>query len=427
MAGPSRRTRVGRTRVGRIRVGRLNVAAALIALFALVVTTGCSGPRAQWQDAGGRPAGTPAPQAAKLTFSHENNASGISPAEPITVAVDDGRLTSVALTNAEGKEVTGEYDAAKTSWKSSEPLGYDKAYTLVVSSTGDDGKTVQETRTFTTLKPSNFTLPYLRANSGVLLDGGTFGVGQPIVIWFDEAITDRAAAVSSLTVTTDPPTIGAWRWLNNHEVHWRPQEYWQSGTKVTVAAKVYGVNLGNGLYGQEDRTASFTIGQSKIAIADASTKQMEVYIGGALVRTIPVSMGKNGGEYAPNGNYIDFRTQSGPHVVMGKAEVVRMTSASYGLTDPNSPNYYDTPVKKAVHISGDGEYVHLADWNIPQHGYSNTSHGCINVAPEHIYWFYDTFGVGDVVDVRNTGRNLPLGNGISDWVLSWAEWSAPQT
>ena len=48
-------------------------------------------------------------------------------------------------------------------------------------------------------------MPYLRANVSTLLDGGTFGVGQPVVVWFDEPIKDKAAAERTLTVTTDPP------------------------------------------------------------------------------------------------------------------------------------------------------------------------------------------------------------------------------
>jgi lipoprotein-anchoring transpeptidase ErfK/SrfK len=409
---------------------RWRIVAALASVLALTVTAACgSGVEAEWQSAGG---GREAPaHAARLTISHQNNAADVSPVQPVSVQVTGGHLTAVSLTNADGKEIQGTYDAQKTSWTSSEVLGYDKAYTLSVTSTGEDGKQVHETRTFTTLKPANFTLPYLRANPAVLLDGGTFGVGQPIVVWFDETITDKAAAERALTVTSDPPTVGGWHWLNAKEVHWRPKDYWVPGTKVTVTAKVYGAHLGDGLYGQEDRSASFTIGPSKIAIADAATKRMVVYINGSQVTDIngydvsagiPVSLGMNAGETAPNGAYVDFRTSTGPHVVMGKYEVVRMTSASYGLTDPTSPNFYDSQVRKAVHISGDGEYVHLADWNIPQHGYANTSHGCINVAPAYIFWFYDTFGPGDVVDVRNTGKQLQLGNGIADWVLSWEEW-----
>jgi len=413
------------------RIGPSRSVSAVIAVLMVALVAGCTGSPAS---PGGSNGGTP-PGPAKLTFAQADQAT-VSPADPITVEVTDGTLDSVSLANADGKEVAGGFDDGHKLWKNAEVLGYGKAYTITAKSTGTDGKSVEETRTFTTVKPDNYTLPYLRANATTLLDGGTFGVGQPAVVWFDEPVTDRAAAERAITVTTDPPAIGAFHWINDNEVHWRTKEYWTPGTKVTVSAKVYGVKLGNGLYGQEDRTASFTVGPSKIAVVDDTTKRMKVYVDGAQVTNIngtditagiPVSLGQNGGEKAPNGNYVDFRTQSGPHVVLGKAEEVRMTSASYGLTDKSSPNYYDSLVKKAVQISGDGEYVHLADWNIPQHGVADTSHGCVNVAPAFIFWFYDTFGAGDIVDVQNTGRALPLGNGISDWVHSWDEWSKRTT
>ena len=83
-----------------------------------------------------------------------------------------------------------------------------------------------------------------------------------------------------------------------------------------------------------------------------------------------------------------------------------MTSASFGITDKNHPNYYDERIKKSIRISGAGEFVHLADWNIPAHGVRNTSHGCINVAPAYIFWFYEQFGAGDIVDVKNTPKRL---------------------
>ena len=93
-----------------------------------------------------------------------------------------------------------------------------------------------------------------------------------------------------------------------------------------------------------------------------------------------------------------------------------------GITDPHSPNFYDETIRKTLRISGAGEFVHLADWNIPQHGKANTSHGCINVAPAYIYWFYNTFGAGDIVDVRNTGRQLNVRDGLGDWVMPWDQW-----
>jgi len=426
MVGPQSRS------MRRVRSGA-RVFGVVAALAALGVTTACSGSGATWQAAGvaGGPSSS-APTPSELTVSLAADATNVSPADPVTVSISNGSLQSVTLTNADGKAVNGDFDAAKSTWKNSEVLGYNKTYTLTVSGLGTDGKQQTTTRTFTTLKPKNMTLPYLRANVGTLLNGGTFGVGQPVTVWFDEPITDKAAAERTLSVTTDPPgVVGGWYWMDSHEVHWRPQQYWTPGTKVTVKAAVYGKDLGGGLYGQEDESATFTIGHSHIAIADHDTKMMKVYIDGAQVTNvaghdvtagIPISMGKGGHEVQPSGVDVNFSTNSGPHVVTLKYDVYRMTSASFGITDPKSKNFYDTNIKKAIRISGDGEFVHLADWNIPQQGHTNTSHGCINVAPTYINWFYDIFGAGDVVDITNTGKQLDKRNGLGDWVVPWADW-----
>jgi lipoprotein-anchoring transpeptidase ErfK/SrfK len=410
---------------------QLGVIASVVIASVLVlsVTAACGG--AEWQSPGAKGDSTPETAPTEFVVSHAADAKDVSPADPVTVAIKEGTLESVTLANAGGKQVAGEFDAGKTAWKSSEDLGYGKTYTLTIVGVGPDGRRGEDKRSFSTIKPKNFALPYLRANVATLLDKGTFGVGQPIVVWFDEPIKDKAAAERTLTVTTDPPVVGAWYWLDSREVHWRPKEYWPAGTKVEVEVEVYGKDLGGGVYGQENRKASFTIGRSKIAIADSNTKHMKIYIDGKQVTTIngidvtqgvPISMGKTGTEQAPNGTVVDFRTHSGPHVVTTKHEVYHMTSASYGIIDPASPNYYDEEIKKSIRISGDGEFLHLADWNIPAHGVENTSHGCVNIAPSYIFWIYDTFGAGDIVDVRNTGKNLDVRNGLGDWMLSWEQW-----
>jgi lipoprotein-anchoring transpeptidase ErfK/SrfK len=403
----------------------------MLGVLAVGGTTACGG--AQWRAPGQTGGGgeSPPPAASALEVQPAANAKNVSPVAPITVEIANGQLETVSVTNADGREVKGEFDAAKSTWTNSEDLGYNKTYKITVVGVGADGQRHESASSFTTVKPKNFTLPYLRANVGTLLDGGTFGVGQPIVAWFDEPIKDKAEAERSLSVTTDPVVEGAWRWMDGREAHWRPKTYWPAGTKVTVEAKVYGKHLGDGLWGQEDRKASFTIGKSKIAIADSNTKRMKVYIDGKLVtringrdvtKGIPISMGKGGTTTGAGGRVIDFWTRSGPHVVTLKYDVYRMTSASFGITDKNHPDYYDEKIKKSIRISGAGEFVHLADWNIPAHDVRNTSHGCINVAPAYIYWFFDQFGAGDIVDVKNTARKLTLTDGLGDWVLSWDTW-----
>ena len=87
---------------------------------------------------------------------------------------------------------------------------------------------------------------------------------------------------------------GSWYWVDDQNAHWRPEHYFAPGTAVTVSADLYGAQLGGGLYGQEDSRVSFKIGNSHISVADDATKQVSVFDNGALVRTMPTSMGMGG-------------------------------------------------------------------------------------------------------------------------------------
>lgn len=55
-------------------------------------------------------------------------------------------------------------------------------------------------------------------------------------------------------------------------------------------------------------------------------------------------------------------------------------------------------------------------------GYSNVSHGCVGLSTDNAYWLFQNSRVGDVIDVRNTGRPQDLGNGITEWNVAWKSW-----
>ncbi len=131
--------------------------------------------------------------------------------------------------------------------------------------------------TFKTQSPENLTMPYLLPG-----DGEVVGIGQPIAVRFDENIPNRVAAQRAIKVTTNPPVEGAFYWLNNREVRWRPADFWKPGTTVDVEVNTYGVDLGDGLFGQENLTTHFTIGDEMIATADDDTKMLT---SGAMVRS----------------------------------------------------------------------------------------------------------------------------------------------
>lgn len=363
----------------------------------------------------------PAP-AARLTETPRNGTQGVNPVAPVSVKVSDGTLTSVAMTNSEGKSVKGEMSADKRSWQVAEDLGYGKAYTVTAKAVNAEGKPAERTSQFTTLMPGNMTMPYLDSTGGNALQAGaTYGVGMVVSVHFDEPIGDRAAAERALTVTTSPHQEGSWYWMDDQNVHWRPRNYYQPGTKVTVTANVYGVQVGPGLYGESDISTWFKIGASHVSVADDRTKIVTVYQNGKVVRHMPTSMGKGGSEVV-KGKTITFWTQPGTYTVLDQDNPVRMDSRSFGL--PLNEGGYNTLVYWATRISTDGIYVHSAPWSVWAQGNTNVSHGCLNVSPQNAEWFYKWSRPGDVVQVKHTG-GAPLEvwqNG--DWSVPWSQWMA---
>jgi lipoprotein-anchoring transpeptidase ErfK/SrfK len=383
--------------------------------------------KAAWANGGASPgagggAGGGGGVPAKLTITPAADTKDVPPTSQVTVAIDNGTLNTVTVA-AGGKNLDGKLSEDKKSWTSSGTLSYGQTYTVTVAGADGGGKDVSQSSTFTTLKPTAVAGVTFQANPmAALKNGGTYGIGQPVIVFFSKAVKNQDAAEQAMKVTTSPEVEGKWHWVTNQSAHWRPEKYWVKGTTVKVSVNVLGVDLGGGVYGGGNSSANFSIGPSRIAIADSNTHQMECYIDGQMVKKIPISMGKGGSTTGSKGETIDFFTRSGVHVLLTKEPVVTMSSASYGITDKNNPNYYEEKIKLACRISLSGEYVHLADWNIPSQGKANTSHGCINVAPANAQWFYDTFDTGDVVEVRNTPKNLPLTDGLGDWTIAWSQW-----
>ena len=343
----------------------------------------------------------------KLTASVTDGAVGVAVDAPVTVSAEDGVLGAVTMVNAAGEQVTGKLSPDGLTWSTAEPLGYNKRYTLNAQSLGLGGVTSRQF-TFKTHSPQNLTMPYLLPN-----DGEVVGVGQPVAIRFDENIPDRLAAQKAITITTSPPVEGAFYWLSNRELRWRPQNYWKPGTTVDVAVNTYGVNLGNGLFGQDSVTSHFTIGDEVIATADDSTKTVTVRRNGEIVKTMPTSMGKN-----------STPTNNGTYIVGDRYTHIVMDSSTYGVP-VNSPNGYRTEVDWATQISYSGIFVHSAPWSVGSQGYSNTSHGCLNVSPSNAQWFYNNTKRGDIVQVVNTvGSTLPGTDGLGDWNIPWEQWKA---
>jgi lipoprotein-anchoring transpeptidase ErfK/SrfK len=358
-----------------------------------------------------------------LTITPVTGASEVSPIEPVTVTAVNATLESVSLGAEGGPSIPGELDAGRTTWRSSEPLSYNKSYRVTARGMGTNGTPIEQTVAFTTLKPSGTMGVNFQANAlTALRNGDEYGVAQVVIVRFGQAPADRVAALAAIKVTSDPLVEGRWHWVDSRTAHYRPENFWAKGTKVTASAQLYGVHLGKGIYGAQNKTVSFSIGASRIAIADNATHYMRILVDGEQVKNVPISMGKDGYVVTSDGSKVYFPTRSGTHVVMTREPEVRMTSASYGVIDPKDPNYYDEIIKLCCRISYSGEFVHSAPWSVWAQGKQNVSHGCINVGPANAQWFFDNFRLGDPVIVQGTGRPQGIGDSAGAvWDVPWSE------
>jgi lipoprotein-anchoring transpeptidase ErfK/SrfK len=343
----------------------------------------------------------------KLLSPVKDGDVGVSPGMPMTFKVDDGKFTNVTLLNPQNTPVGGALAADGRSWETAEMLDYGKTYRLRAEAIGLGGASAT-VLSFTTSSPDNQTHPYLLPGEGEVV-----GIGQPVAVQFDENIPDRKAVQNAIKITTEPAVEGAFYWVNNREVRWRPENFWASGTKVTIDVNVYGKDLGNGLFGQDDIHAFFTVGDATVFTADDNTKQVTVEQNGQVVRTMPTSMGKD-----------STPTDNGIYTVSDRFDHIIMDSSTYGVP-VSSPNGYKTPVDYATRISYSGIFFHSAPWSVGQQGYSNTSHGCLNLSPANALWVYQNAKRGDITIIKNTvGGTLSGADGLGDWNIPWPEWKA---
>lgn len=378
---------------------RKSVGALIIPLIAALSLVGCTIDGGDGQGHSLEPAAVEK-QAPEVSVA--DGATKVSPAVPVVVKALGGTLADVTMKNQDGKVVKGEFSDDKKSWKTAEVLGYYRTYTV----TAKDSNGLESAVKFETQSPAGTAHVNLSP-----FEGANVGVGQTIGMRFSTPIQDRKAAQEAITITTEPKVEGAFYWLNDYEVRWRPEKYWDPGTHVSVKANIYGADLGGGIHGSEDNATEFTIAGGYSAVVDDHTKTMTIYDGDNVINTMPVSLGSS-----------RWPTPNGIYVVGDSYPEMIMDSASFGLSMADGG--YKTPVKYATQLSYSGIFVHAAPWSVWAQGSQNTSHGCVNVSMENAAWFQQHFKRGDVVTIQNTiGGPFSGFDGLGDWNIPWAEWS----
>ena len=354
---------------------------------------------------GPAPTPTAAPARVSLALASGDPGTGTSPRPRFLVQVTGGEVEGVQVTTPDGAVVPLSADG--DAWAPDAPLPLGADLTATATARGDDGARATARLAFSVVGEDRAARAKLMP-----LDGEVVGVGMPVVVMLTaEVLPEQRQALTDAIVLEGADGVeGAWRWIAADRVHWRPREYWPSGTQVRVRVPLTQLDLGGGRWGAEDRDITFTIGDSHVSVAAADTHQMTTWVNGAVARTIPISAGREDADPA-------FVTRSGVHLVSEKYADYLMDGATVGLD-------YETQVKWATRIANSGEFVHGAPWSVPSQGRANVSHGCINASEPDAKWFHDLSLRGDVVEVVGTDRPLELTNGLGDWTLPWEQWTA---
>ncbi len=379
------------------------LAALTICALAGLLATACSGGTSSTaaggsggssHSGGAKASKSAAPKLISITPADGSN--GVQPGQGITVTADHGKLTSVTVRGS-GGPVTGSMNAAHTTWHSKWTLGVSARYTVSASAAEPGGKPVTETSSFSTLRPA--------ATAQMMIFEGyhaKYGVGMPIMLTFSHPVTNKAAVERSLQITTSKPVVGAWSWDGSTSLSFRPREYWPANTQVSFTGHLNGVELAPGVYGDHTLTQQFTIGRSLIVVASTASHHMNLYRNGKLYRHWPISTGRPG-DNTPNGTYL----------TIDKGNPVLMKGPGYRIEVPWS-----------VRFTWTGDYLHDAYWSVGEQGFTNVSHGCVNMAPADAKAYYKMEYPGDPVTVTGSPRAGEWDNGWTQWFLTWPKFLA---
>ncbi|MDF3298206.1 L,D-transpeptidase [Streptomyces tropicalis] len=353
----------------------------------------------------------------KITPGDGTDNASINNAAKVTVS--QGALTAVTMTTTDGKPVAGQISADKTSWKPSAQLERATTYRIAASATDSKGRAAHENASFTTVAPAHSFIGSFTPDNG-----STVGVGMPVSVNFDKAITNKAAVQKGITVTSSSGQEVVGHWFGANRLDFRPEKYWTAGSTVTLKLSLDGVQGAQGVYGVQQKTVTFHIGRNQVSYVDAKTKQMKVTQDGKVVKTIPISAG------AP-----DHTTYQGQMVISEKFAQTRMNGATVGFKDGDGKGEYDIKdVPHAMRLTTSGTFIHGNYWGAPSvFGSTNTSHGCVGLQDKKgakdpntpAAWFFNHTLIGDVVVVSHTGdKTVAPDNGLNGWNLSWDQWKA---
>jgi lipoprotein-anchoring transpeptidase ErfK/SrfK len=350
-------------------------------------------PAAHGQGGGG--AKTVAGTGAQVSIVPANGSTNVKTSHGVSVTVTHGKIQNVTVTSNHGG-AGGTFSVLNSAWHTVWPLKPATNYTVTVTALSTSGKAVTSTSSFRTLSPgATFT-------ASTILGHQTYGVGIPIMINFSQAVDPRfrAGIEKAIDIKSSNPVVGAWYWDGGQTLDFRTRQYWPQYTKVSFNAHFNGAQIAPGVYGTSNLSQSFTIGRSLIGVTSTQTHQTLIYWGKHLYQKWPDSSGQPGMDTA-NGTYLTI--EKGNPVLM------------------SGQGYKNVPVFDSVRFTWSGNYYHSAPWSVGEQGFTNVSHGCVNLSPEHAAWYYARANPGDPITIIGSPASGQWDDGYTEWFLTWSQ------
>ncbi|MGW8379620.1 Ig-like domain-containing protein [Streptomyces sp. ODS28] len=409
----------------RARVIGGSAAGLAIVLVVLLLTLTTCGGGSGAEGNGKKPVGAEEdadkPSEAVVRISPGDDAKDVAPTGKLEVTAEKGKLTKVAVEDADGRPVDGKITEGGAAWRPAAHLSTGTRYSVRASAQDAEGRTATKKASFTTLKPKNPLLGRFTPE-----DGDKVGAGMPVSIEFNRPVEDRAAVEKAISVTADPKVRVEGHWFGDQRLDFRPEDYWAKGTDVTLDLGLDGVEGAKGVYGTQDKKVRFAVARHQVSVVDAKTKKMTVTRDGKKIKTIPITSGSP-----------EHPTYNGRMVISERLTETRMDGNTVGFGRDEGAGGYDIKdVPHAQRLSTSGTFIHGNYWN-PQStfGRANVSHGCVGLydlrgggsTKTPGAWFFRNSIVGDVVEIKNShDKTVQPDNGLNGWNMSWEKWTAKQ-
>jgi lipoprotein-anchoring transpeptidase ErfK/SrfK len=343
---------------------------------------------------------TTASGTAQVSITPANGTARVHPNRGVTVTVTHGKLQSVKVTSGHDG-AAGTLSQNGTVWHTLWPLHVGTSYTVTATALGTNGKTATATSSFRTLHAAQ------TFQASTILGNQTYGVGIPIMIDFNHAVPHRyqASVERAISIKSSKPVVGAWEWdtrCTNAVVclNFRTRQYWPEYTKVSFNAHFNGVEIAPGVYGTSNLSQRFQIGASLIGLTSTKTHLTRIYWHNKLYQTWTDSSGMPGDD-----------TADGTYLTIEKANPTLMSG----------PGYKNVPVYWSVRFTWSGNYYHSAPWSLANQGFTNVSHGCVNLSPQHAQWYYERAFPGDPITITGSPSAGIWDDGYTEWFLSWKQ------